>query len=93
LSVALPGNIFARIDWALHVERPVSASCRDLQAGSLCSPIRAIRHIRGSFPVYRFNGLTLQRFNDLTWRSHFPRNLGSNFGQYTCERPEMDFSE
>jgi hypothetical protein len=29
----------------------------------------------------------------LKFALNFPCNLGSNFGQYTCERPEMDFSE
>jgi hypothetical protein len=44
-------------------------------------------------PVIRaISGLstsTLQRINDLTLRSHFPRKGSKNFTQYFSERPEM----
>jgi hypothetical protein len=37
--------------------------------------------------LQRFNGLTLQRFNAA--KPSFPRNLATDFLQYTCEQPKM----
>jgi len=40
-------------------------------------------------PAVPSNDSTIQRFNDLTRRSHFPRNRQLHFAQYTSERPEL----
>jgi hypothetical protein len=50
---------------------------------TLFSPIGGIREISG------LSTSTLQRINDLTLRSHFPRKGSKNFTQYSSERPEM----
>jgi len=59
-----------------HVALPSSLS--DFIGG-----IHTIREISG------LSASTLQRFNNLTWRSHFPRNAPPNPAKYSGERPEM----
>src|SRR4029077_20783301 len=51
-------------------------------SSTACAPLR-------TFPKAVFPASTLHRFNRLTWRSNFPRNLEPGFTHYLSEWPEM----